>query len=329
MSSGMETDDTESPMETAPLRYVYVLIVPNPYATGSFGIRRGPFVADKDGLGKYYFWIKVGDSDNPDNRVDNYMNQNQASLVTSYAIWKFEDAPPRPGKKLESAHLKKHIRGGLASGSKTEWRALYARDRKVAFALGQRLSDFIRGIGPGMLFRYKDVPDSLAAAVEGTFTGTGNVEQLPKHPRISVVVQPSIGVEDMNLGFAWDAGFYEERDYADLDKDVIFHAFQVSIALSNTRHPSLPDYVAETYGNLCPDVSYNGFSVEELSREERRLKFKSVQTKLMETLGATVSNASYVTAKSIWFDLSFKNDKNLKENVWLLRDFVTKFHSMK
>ncbi|KAG9087949.1 hypothetical protein FS749_002538 [Ceratobasidium sp. UAMH 11750] len=114
MSSGMETDDTESPMGTAPLRYAYVLIVPNPYITGSFGIRRDPLVADKDGLGKYYFWIKVGDSDKPDNRVDNYMNQNQA-----YAIWKFEDAPPRPGKKLESAHLKKHIRGGLAPGSKS------------------------------------------------------------------------------------------------------------------------------------------------------------------------------------------------------------------
>ncbi|KAG9084049.1 hypothetical protein FS749_005533 [Ceratobasidium sp. UAMH 11750] len=87
--------------------------------------------------------------------------------------------------------------------------------------------------------------------------------------------------------------------------------------------------MAETYGNLCPDISYNGFSVEDLSREERRLKFESVQTKLMEALGASVSNTSYVTAKSIWFDLSFKNDKNLKENVWLLRDFVTKFHMMK
>ncbi|KAG9087950.1 hypothetical protein FS749_002539 [Ceratobasidium sp. UAMH 11750] len=322
MSTKIETEETKEPhVEKPVLRYAYVLIVPNPFGTGSFGIRRDPALAGQDELGQYYFWIKVGDSDNPEDRVDDYKNQNQG-----FVYLKFEDAEPNPGKKLETAVLGNKLRGGLAPGSKTEWRALYVRDREAAFELGKRLSNFLEEISSTEgLLQYNGVLRSLTTAVEGTIDVAGDTGGYIKHPRISIVVQPGVRTGAINFGFAWDETFDKGKTHAEVKEDEIFYAFQISIALSNTRHARVFDYVAETYKDFCPDISYNAFSVAELDLKGRKKKLEDVCKELKQTFGDSITSEPDPKGKSVWFDLSLKNNKNLKGNVLVLQNFVREF----
>ncbi|KAG8692628.1 hypothetical protein FRC08_009632 [Ceratobasidium sp. 394] len=227
-------------MEPETLAYAYIIIVPNPMESETLGIRRET-AADK--LGEYYFWMKIGDSDNPKQRLSQYQDPDSAYVTLRLATTGGFD---NPGKALELAHLMHNAKGGLKPGATTEWRALCAMDEEGAFDLRDRLISLLEEV-PEKIHTYKQASKLIKTAVKNTYTAGWSVRGPGKsYSWLSIVVQPRIDIGETTAGFTTFDG---NGNYGP-------SVFRVSLKGTVSMCNTADSLVASHYVNLCPDVSY-------------------------------------------------------------------------
>ncbi|KAG8692627.1 hypothetical protein FRC08_009631 [Ceratobasidium sp. 394] len=284
----------------------YIIVVPDPVNTVTCGIRRW---YKTDTLGEYYFWMKIGDSSKPKQRLSQYKDPDRA-----YAVVNFTDVvgKEKPGKALELKHLEKHIQGGLSPGATTEWRALCARTKKDAFKLRERLCILLRSIDEKP-HTYKEASELIETAVSGTCTGAGEARTPGEsYSWVSIVVQPRIDKQQKNWGFS----ILNEPN-----------EFRVSVRSSITKWDTVEGLVKSQYANLCPDISYNALRLPgNWSRAQCEQASLSIVTRIGKAFNCLVPNISDPEWDGGWFTIQVADDDHNKLAV--LVDLLEEFQDL-
>ncbi|KAG9123083.1 hypothetical protein FRC07_000257 [Ceratobasidium sp. 392] len=171
----------------------YIIVIPDPTPEDARGIRR----VDSKGLpGKYYFWIKIGDSRNAENRVTDYCDSDSKHVVMHVT------GKLHPGKQLELECLKDHAKGGLLQGSQTEWHQLCAQDRDHAGRIRGQLMTLLNGVDNKTLTYSKAlirIQNALANTTDPLFNSEPAADAVV-NKWITLLIYPRIDLGRINCG---------------------------------------------------------------------------------------------------------------------------------
>ncbi|KAG8791189.1 hypothetical protein FRC12_009918 [Ceratobasidium sp. 428] len=248
----------------------YIVVVPKP-SKGVLGFKRyadddtGP-----DDRGQYMFWIKIGDSASPMDRLQKYLNPDQAHnrapalSHNSLGLVHLTNCPStKPGKDLERKHLRQ------VGVTDTEWHALYAADKDGAAKLCVALHDFLKKFPPNSnpaAGTFDDFSLIFGSLIDNRFQNNqvDGREVLIAPSRVyAIYVLVTPNTNTTNVGVA------------------------TMIRSAETPHITSYALMAERFKTLMPSFSFNGFRVD--TKQQMPAVVEMMQEKLRELLDFTMS----------------------------------------
>ncbi|KAG8796047.1 hypothetical protein FRC12_005837 [Ceratobasidium sp. 428] len=244
----------------------YIVVVPKP-SKGVLGFKR---YADDDtapdARGQYMFWIKIGDSASPMDRLQKYPNPDQALGLVHLT----KCSSTKPGKDLERLHLRQ------IGETDTEWHALYAADKDGATKLCDALHHLLIQCRPTSppTETFDDFSLVFGTLIDNRFQNNqvDGREVLIAPSRVyAIYLLVTPNTNTTNVGVATG------------------NATRYSISIRSAETPHITSYalMAERFKTLMPSFSFNGFRVD--TKQQMPVVVEMMQEKLRELLDFTTS----------------------------------------
>ncbi|KAB5588260.1 hypothetical protein CTheo_8301 [Ceratobasidium theobromae] len=305
--------------------HAYLLVFPCP-GKGAFGIERDS--KPEDALGKYVFWVKIGDcGDDPNTRLNFYqqwiINQDVAFCDFTCCYPDPTNRKPRIGKQLEHKIFGKSEMGGLGQARSSEWRAVYSSTKSEDFGkLSDSLAKLVKGVNErqgGCEYDFGEFHQLVTKAIQdghgclGPASKPGEAPTADKPRWVYIMTIPSVHKNAKNMGISKNG------------EHIV--SVRVGTFYYDTSHP-FHWFSRQGPMTHIPDFAYNAAEVppEKTSNNDELAKLIAEQIK--SGIHASTIKMEDFDKQGYKFTVNIGSDTNsVRKQMEFLRETVDNFHN--